>query len=326
MHKHSETQDTGSQKKIFHEPQFQWSYLKLKHLPVWLLLAIIFFCTWMPRRFALAVGSGLGLLFYKLNKKRRHISATNIAMCFPEKDEAERHKLMVDAYKSYGQNIIDLGFVWWSPLWRIKKNTIYTGYEHFEKALADDKPILLLTPHAAGMDQCGIMLSMYHHTAISMMKSLNNEVLDWIVTRGRMRYCGKGGLLLRQVGLRHMVRLMKAKKAMCYYIPDEDLGPENSIFVPFFGVQSATIPMLGRMAKLSGATVLPTMTEICQNGKHHIHILPAFENFPTDDDYGDTLKMNQALEKLVLISPRQYMWTLKMFKTRPEGEPNPYDY
>jgi len=33
-----------------------------------------------------------------------------------------------------------------------------------------------------------------------------------------------------------------------YYLPDIDGGPSNSIFVPFMGVPTATLPMVSRLA------------------------------------------------------------------------------
>ena len=94
-------------------------------------------------------------------------------------------------------------------------------------------------------------------TAISMDYSANgpykvmrNPVIDWKIANGRLRFGSKNGskLFTREDGLRPLIRETRAGKILIY-LADEDLGAENSIFVPFFGVQKATIPVLGRLAK-----------------------------------------------------------------------------
>ena len=38
---------------------------------------------------------------------------------------------------------------------------------------------------------------------------------------------------------------------MGYYLPDEDFGAEQSVFVDFFATYKATLPGLNKMAKLA---------------------------------------------------------------------------
>lgn len=303
-----------------HQPRFHISFLHPKYIAVWLLMAILFICIWLPRRWALGIGSGIGFILSKVNKKRYDIAKVNITMAFPNKSATEVEQLCAASFKSYGQNIIDMGYVWWAPVWMLNRNVEIHGLEHLEAIKADNKSFILFTHHATGMDQCGTLLSSIY-PSISMMKKLKNPLLDWAITSGRTRFNAK--LLLREMGIRKLVRAMRLGLD-CYYIPDEDLGEAQSIFVPFFNVPTATIPMLGRMAKLSNAVAIPGMVELSSSGKHIVRLLPPLQNFPTGDEYQDALKMNQAIEQLVMIKPEQYMWTLKMFKTRPNGEKPPY--
>jgi len=65
----------------------------------------------------------------------------------------------------------------------------------------------------------------------------------------------------------------------------------------------------------------------CYDEKTHryiFHILPALTDFPQVDDYQSTVAMNKSLEEIVSICPAQYFWTMKLFKTRPDGKQNFY--
>jgi KDO2-lipid IV(A) lauroyltransferase len=100
-------------------------------------------------------------------------------------------------------------------------------------------------------------------------------------------------------------------------------GPEESVFVPFYGVKAATVPSLSRFAKLGRAKVISVVAHMTPAG-YDLQIHPAWENFPTDDLLADTALMNRRLEAYIAPIPDQYYWVHKRFKTRPDGEPPVY--
>ena len=107
--------------------------------------------------------------------------------------------------------------------------------------------------------------------------------------------------------------------------PDMDYGPRDAVFVPFFGVPAATVTSLSRLAKISGAAVLPCTTQILPGGQGYVvRIEPPWENYPSDDVEADTRRMNAWLEERIRQMPEQYYWVHKRFKTRPEGAASLY--
>ena len=106
-----------------------------------------------------------------------------------------------------------------------------------------------------------------------------------------------------------------------YYLPDQDYGPRDTIFVPFFGVPAATVPGLSRIAQVAEARVLPCVTRMLPGGSGYVlRIDPPWDNFPSGDLVADTRRMNEYIERRVLEMPEQYLWMHKRFKTRPPGE------
>ena len=57
---------------------------------------------------------------------------------------------------------------------------------------------------------------------------------------------------------------------------------------------------------------------------YRLVILPALEDFPSDDIYRDSARVNKAIEDMVYANPEQYGWVHKRFKHRPPGEPSIY--
>jgi KDO2-lipid IV(A) lauroyltransferase len=131
------------------------------------------------------------------------------------------------------------------------------------------------------------------------------------------------------VRLFHRIDGVKANVAglrsgqVLYLLPDMDFGAAGSVFVPFFGVQTATVPSLARFARLGRAKVISVVPRMTAAG-YEVEILPAWQDFPTGDLVADTARGNALLETLVLNMPAQYYWVHRRFKSRPPGQPSVY--
>ncbi|MCB2019107.1 MAG: lipid A biosynthesis acyltransferase, partial [Hydrogenophaga sp.] len=148
-----------------------------------------------------------------------------------------------------------------------------------------------------------------------------NPVLDQWMADGRRRF-GEPHIVAKNAGLKALVSALRAGEPL-YMLPDMDYGPRDSVFVPFYGVAAATIPSLARFARMGGARVLPVLSRLTPEG-YDITVLPAWEDFPTDDVLADTARMNRELQAWIDQTPEQYYWVHKRFKTRPAGEASFY--
>ena len=274
----------------------------------------------MPRFWARSIGKGLGLLFMRMNDKRRRIASINLRMCFPEKNDQQRGELLRRHFIGYGQSVVDLGLFIWASNRRLSRLIEVSGIESFRQLINQHQRIILFTPHHLGMDCAGIYMSGLCYI-VSMMKELENPVLNRAIWHARTRH--GVNMVLRQHGIRSLLKALKSGSVI-YYIPDEDFGHRHSVFVPFFGVQTATLDTLGRLCRLGNAVAVPVFAELKDDGGYRVYIDPHLKNFPGDDKRVDALKMNEALETGLRRIPAQYMWTLRWFKTRPEGESSPY--
>ena len=140
--------------------------------------------------------------------------------------------------------------------------------------------------------------------------------VDAFLKRKRERFPGSR-MILRQEGVKAIVAALRSGQAL-QLSPDMDLGARDSVFVPFFGVQTATVPALSRIARLAGARILPLVVRQLPWGRgYEARFYPAWENFPSGDARADTRRMNAFLEERIREMPEQYLWTHRRFKTRP---------
>lgn len=258
---------------------------------------------------------------YLLNSKRRRIARINLDLCFPELSASKRKRILRRHFRLLGESYLDVAFLAWASERRFRRKTRVVGLENILDALARGRRVILLAPHCLGMNVGGIVVSR-DVRVFSMVKRQRGAVTNWLLKKVRSRYGAP--LIERGEGLRPVLRALK-EGLVFYYLPDEDFGPRHSVFAPFFGIPTATLATLGRLAEHTHADVVPCFTRLLSRGRgYEIILQPPLVDFPTGDRMRDAARMNAALERGIRETPEQYMWTFKLFKTRPGGAPSPY--
>jgi KDO2-lipid IV(A) lauroyltransferase len=290
----------------------------LRKLGTWLGVLVLWLIHFLPLPWIGAIGSGLGSLLYRFGRGR--VTRINLALCFPAMGERERHDLGLRHFKMLGRNALELGIMVWGSEDDLLRLTTLEGIEHMHAAAARG-PVIVMAPHFIGLNMGGIRIAHSYPGTASIYSKQKNPVLDRIFLKARSRF-GNPHLVSRQDGLRSVIRVIKTGKPF-YFLPDMDFGIRDAIFSPFFGVPTATITALPRLAKLTGASVVPAIARQVGDG-YVVRCYPAWENYPTGDIEADVRRMNEFIEERVKEMPEQYFWAHKRFKTRPPGEPNPY--
>ena len=286
----------------------------MKTVFIYLAVGLLWLLHWLPLTVTRAIGSALGRLLYVFGRERREVAKINLRLCFPDKSEAEIDRLARAHVIAFSRAALDRVFAWWSSESRLRRLCRVTGIERLKDPAG--RPVIMLCPHFVGLDAAATRLSM-DVLACSVYSAQKNEVINRLLYRGRTRF-NETILLSRQDGMRKIVKALKDGYPF-YYLPDQDFGPKESIFVPFFGVQAATIPALSRLVRLTGACVVPII--VCQvSSGYEVEVMPPWENFPGESVEEDTAYMNRFIESQVLRMPEQYFWLHKRFKTRPPGE------
>lgn len=303
--------------KLLYQVKFKWQYLMPRFWATWFIVMILFWVNLLPAVIVDMLAYLLGDIARNMTSKRRRIARKNIQMCFSKYTLEGRKRMLRQVFRSEIRSVLHYGLIWWGSRSRLNKRIVIQGQEHIDASLSAGKAVILMTSHSAGLEMAVSAITLRYPVS-GPFKVLKNPVINYLVARGRARF---GTLLYsREAGLRPIIKDVRHGRLM-FYLPDEDLGKDRSIFVPFFGVEKATVPVLGRLAKTCNADVLPCIS--CYDEALHkyiVHVLPPLEDFPQGDDAVDATRMNLAIEQSVCLCPEQYFWTLRIFRTRPEGE------
>ena len=271
----------------------------------------------LPLPLLRALGAGVGRLLYLLARKRRRIALVNLRLCYPDWSEARFRDVARRNFILFSQAFFDRAWLWHAPPAVVRQRLRITGAV---QDLTREGAVVMFAPHFYGMDAGGsAVMQQIARPACTIYSTQSDATLDAWMRAGRLRF-GQATLLSRQEGVKPIVRALREGK-MLYLLPDMDLGPQESIFVPFFGVPAATVPSLSRFAKLGGARVVPVVTRLAPGG-YDVRVHPAWADYPSDDVTADTARMNAELQSWIDAMPEQYYWVHKRFKTRPPGAPS----
>jgi Kdo2-lipid IVA lauroyltransferase/acyltransferase len=273
----------------------------------------------LPLRWVRALGWALGLLLWRLVGARRRVVQTNLRLCFPGWTEVQVQQCTRQVFIYFAQAWLDRGWLWHGSAQRVRQRVRLSGAL---RELQGTDPTVIFAPHFFGLDAgwTGLTQQLSRSFSTIYTDQANKQADAWIL-RGRQRF-GSGRLFGRIEGVKPVLASLRAGEPL-YLLPDMNFGPHESLFVPFYGVPAATVPSLSRFARLGRAKVVPVITRMTPQG-YEVQVLPAWQDFPTDDLQADTARMNRELQVYIDAMPAQYYWVHKRFKDRPNGEQPPY--
>lgn len=287
-----------------------------------LLLTLVWGLHFLPLRWQAALGRRLGRLLLSMGRARQAVAERNLSLCFPLWSAAQRRTVLREHFEWLGRSILERGLLWYASPKRLKSLIKVEG----DVGLAErsERSVMWLVPHFVGLDVAGVATQLFQTRWVgSIYQAQSNPVWDRVIRRGRLRF-GQGQVFARSEKALPLVRAIRRGCAF-FNLPDMDFGPRDAAFVPFFGVEAATLLAPSRMAKALNMIVQPVIVEILPGGQGYcVRFLDPWPDFPSDDPVADAAFMNRWIESEIERNPAQYLWVHKRFKTRPQGEASFY--
>jgi Kdo2-lipid IVA lauroyltransferase/acyltransferase len=296
-----------------------YRFLGPRFWPIWLGLGLVRTLNVLPLQAQLAVGRALGRLAHRFARRDRRIASINITLCLPGLSASEREELIREHFESLGCALLETGLVWWASDRRLRKLIQFEGEEHLRAALARGHGALMLSAHFTTLEMGARALTLLGPTSV-MYLTPSNPLIAELSRRGRERHTVQA---VTSEQIRDLLHNLKSNLPV-WYAPDQRFTDKNSELVPFFGIPAASNVATSRLAKISGAPVLPYFPERrADNSGYVIIIHPPLRNFPSGDAIADTRRFHELIEDHARRNPAQYLWTYKRFK-RPGPDGDPY--
>ncbi len=288
--------------------------------PTWLGLGLLRLFAVLPYGWLVRIGTGLGNVLLRLPIPFIRTARRNMELCLPELSAAARQELLVQHLQSLGIGLFEIGFSWWASPARVRKLIAIEGRENLEKALARGRGVILLAAHFTTLEMGGRMLASVQPTSF-LYRPTKNAVLARFLARCRCRF---GGHPIPRDDIRALITALKHNECV-WYAPDQSYRKKGAQMVELFGIPAATNTLTSRLARMTGATVLPYFFERLPGAQGYRAVIhPAFDNFPSECPIADTERFNHLIEAQVHKVPDQYLWIHRRFKGLSDDYPDYY--
>jgi len=292
---------------------FKKSFYCPKYWGIWLGVAFLWTLNLLPYKTKYRLGAFLGRMFGKLAKNRTATARTNLQLAFPDKSKTEIEFILVQHFESLGISLFESMLVWWG---NHRKNATtpfeqtiveYQGLENLELAQSSGKGIIILVPHYTTTDIIGLFLT-FKLSLNPVYRPHDNELMDYLIVKGRTLTEGEHSMHpISKHNLKGMLKTLKNNHNIGF-LPDQRYRAKGHIEVPFFGVNAKSNPATSKLAKLTGAVVMPTVLKRNEDLSYTLTFLPLLKDFPSGNDYKDTLRLHRLYENQIQSNPAQYLW------------------
>jgi KDO2-lipid IV(A) lauroyltransferase len=274
----------------------------------------------LPWRIAIWVHKRLGALVGVLLPQRRFIVRRNLELCFRELASREIDALVRRHFESMGAFIAETAMAWFGSPAELARRFRVEGFENVQAALANKKGVLLFTGHFTTLEVCVPAIKPLVPVLVGMFRKRSSPLLTALQARSRQR---AAHVLLANNDIREVLRLL-GENAVVWYAPDQ-ARIDSGELLPFFGEPAMTSTATSRLARLSGAAVIPFLyCRLPDDEGYLVRFHAPLEGLPSDDAAHDTMRLTSVLESFIRECPEQYQWTHRKFKDRPGNLPNVY--
>lgn len=285
-----------------------------RYWPTWLLYGLLRAVVHLPYGTQRLLGAGLGSLLRVFSPRRRHIAAVNIARCLPQLSAREQRALVKKHFRALGLSFLETADAYWMPRPKLRALVEFSGLENLRAALALDRGVLLLTAHFTTLEIGGAFIRFEVPRLRAVYRPNRNGLLDSLIKAGREHVAERA---IPRHDVRYILKSLKDKVPV-WYAPDQGYRGAQSAMISFFGHPAPTTTATSRLARSSGAPVLPFFAQRLPGKRgYRLWIEPMLANFPTDDPVADTERLHRVLEQQVLRAPEQYLWSHDRFKIVP---------
>ncbi len=291
-----------------------------RYWPTWLALGLLRLFEPLPFGVQIALGRFIGSVLVRLPLSFVRIARRNLELCFPEKSPGEREAILREHFYDVGIGLFETAMSWWSSDERIRGLGTLDGQEHLDAARTRGRGVILLSAHFTTLEIGARSLTARGPTNV-MYRPTSNRVLERFLMRNRSRHAKRA---IPRDDVRTLITALKNNESV-WYAPDQAYRKKGAEMVPFFGIPAASNTATSRLAKMTGAAVLPYFVERLPGSRgYRLTIMPALDNFPSDSAANDARRFNELIEAHARRVPAQYLWIHRRFKGLSADYPNYY--
>jgi KDO2-lipid IV(A) lauroyltransferase len=260
---------------------------------------------------------------WKIPSRSRDVVHINLSKCFPELGPQALQQLEKQTHRDIGKLLAESACAWiWPADKTLKLIRQVEGLEVMQQALASGKGVIGIATHIGNWE----VLNHYFCSLcnpIIFYRPPKLKALDELLQQQRVQLGNRVAPSTKE-GILSVIK--EVRRGGVVGIPaDPEPALSSGLFVPFCGIQALTSKFVPGMLAGGKATAFFINGFRLEDGSgFKVVIEAAPEAMYSEDVEVSTAAMSGMVEKYVRAYPSQYLWSMKRFKKRPEGEPRWY--
>jgi Kdo2-lipid IVA lauroyltransferase/acyltransferase len=271
-----------------------------------------------------------GRLIYNVLPYRRKIIQENINQVFGATLNESQKKHLTKAFYSHLATSIKEAFqLRFMSEKSLRARVEVRGHQRMLDIVAQNKGVLVLTGHFGNWEfaPLGGVLNFkeFQGQFHFIRRTLGIKFIERILFN---RYYQVGlNVIPKKNSLTQVCDALEQNHAVIFVLDQHaSLVNRDGIAVEFFGKKAGTYRSLASFSRHTGVPVVPAAGYRLPDGKHvlEFHEPLAWQDYESTQEsiYRNTLRYNQALERIILAHPEQWMWLHKRWKLKEIPEPN----
>ncbi|STX40628.1 lipid A biosynthesis lauroyl acyltransferase [Legionella donaldsonii] len=265
-----------------------------------------------------------GRFLYRYLPYRRKVIMANIAQVFGDHLTIAQQTHLAKAFYSHLatsiKEAIQLRFMSEQTL---SERVEVRGYERLLAIAAENKGVLVLTGHFGNWEFAplgGILnFKQFQGQFHFIRRTLGNKTLERILFS---RYYRAGlNVIPKKNSLQQVCDALDQNHAVVFVLDQHaSIVNRDGIAAEFFGKKAGTYRSLASFARHTGVPVVPAAGYRLPDGRHvlEFHEPIKWQDYGSTQEsiYRNTLAYNQALERIILAHPEQWLWLHKRWKLK----------
>lgn len=268
--------------------------------------------------------SWAGRFVYRCLPYRRNVILSNIKQVFGDSLTVPQQKHLARAFYSHlltsMKEMILLRFM---SEQQLREKVDVKGHERLLDVAQQGKGVLVLTGHFGNWEFAplgGILnFKQFQGQFHFIRRLLGNKTIERILFR---RYYRAGlHVIPKKNSLSQVCDVLDKNHAVVFVLDQHaSLRNRDGVAAEFFGKKAGTYRSLASIARHTGIPVVPAAGYRLSNGRHVLEFFEpiTWQDFETTQEsiYRNTLAYNQAIERIILANPEQWLWLHKRWKLK----------
>jgi Kdo2-lipid IVA lauroyltransferase/acyltransferase len=273
-----------------------------------------------------AVGRCLARGLYLISARYRNVGLENLRLAFGDQyTQAERVRMIRDTYDHFFMMIAEMLHIprkLHPTTWRDRITLV--GHQAIVDRLLKGGPVIMLSGHFGNWEMAGYLFGMFGFPPCSVARTLDNPYIDRFLRSFRERTGQR--LIPKHGGYEQMLDVLRSGGVLSF-LADQNAG-ERGLFVDFFGRPASTHKAIALLAIEHHAPVIVGYARRIGPGFHYeigcAEVIHPDELTGTADDVRLlTQRYTSALERVIRLSPEQYLWLHRRWKHQPRQKKTP---